>query len=87
LARSVDRVRPDRRGHGRSTQIWDGNPTNTCADDLAVLMKRLDLHGAIMVDHSTGPGDVTGSLGLHGSKRVAKAADPRRGAAVGTVYF
>jgi non-heme chloroperoxidase len=64
----------DRRGHGRSTQTWDGNEMNTYADDLAALFEHLDLHGAIMVGHSTGGGEVARYLGRHGSKRVAKAA-------------
>jgi non-heme chloroperoxidase len=64
----------DRRGHGRSTQTWDGNEMNTYADDLAALFEHLDLHDAIMVGHSTGGGEVARYLGRHGSKRVAKAA-------------
>jgi len=64
----------DRRGHGRSTQTWDGNEMDTYADDLAALFDHLDLHDAIMVGHSTGGGEVARYLGRHGSKRVAKAA-------------
>jgi non-heme chloroperoxidase len=64
----------DRRGHGRSTQTWDGNEMNTYADDLAALFEKLDLKNAIMVGHSTGGGEVARYLGRHGSKRVAKAA-------------
>jgi non-heme chloroperoxidase len=64
----------DRRGHGRSTQTWDGNEMNTYADDLAALFEHLDLHDAIMVGHSTGGGEVARYLGRHGTKRVAKAA-------------
>jgi len=64
----------DRRGHGRSTQTWDGNEMNTYADDLAALFEHLDLHDAIMVGHSTGGGEVARYLGRHGSERVAKAA-------------
>jgi len=63
----------DRRGHGRSTQTWDGNDMNTYADDLAQLFEKLDLTNAIMVGHSTGGGEVTRYLGRHGTKRVAKA--------------
>src|SRR5262249_7625513 len=33
----------DRRGHGRSTQTWDGNDMDTYADDLAALVEALDL--------------------------------------------
>ncbi len=63
----------DRRGHGRSTQTWDGNEMNTYADDLATLFEKLDLKDAIMVGHSTGGGEVTRYLGRHGAKRVQKA--------------
>jgi non-heme chloroperoxidase len=63
----------DRRGHGRSTQTWDGNDMDTYADDLAQLTEKLDLKDAIHVGHSTGGGEVARYLGRHGSKRVAKA--------------
>src|SRR6266851_4941957 len=49
----------DRRGHGRSTQTWDGNEMDTYADDVAALFEKLDLTDAIMVGHSTGGGEVT----------------------------
>jgi non-heme chloroperoxidase len=63
----------DRRGHGRSSQPWDGNDMDTYADDLATLCESLDLKNAIHVGHSTGGGEVTRYIGRHGSKRVAKA--------------
>jgi non-heme chloroperoxidase len=63
----------DRRGHGRSTQTWDGNEMNTYADDLAALTEKLDLENAIHVGHSTGGGEVARYIGRHGSKRVAMA--------------
>ena len=63
----------DRRGHGRSTQTWDGNEMNTYADDLAVLTEKLDLKKAIHVGHSTGGGEVARYIGRHGSKRVGGA--------------
>lgn len=63
----------DRRGHGRSSQPWEGNEMNTYADDLAELTEKLDLHDAIHVGHSTGGGEVARYIGRHGSKRVAKA--------------
>jgi non-heme chloroperoxidase len=63
----------DRRGHGRSDQPWQGNDMDTYADDLAELVKKLDLKNAIHVGHSTGGGEVARYIGRHGSKRVAKA--------------
>src|SRR6202050_2000235 len=63
----------DRRGHGRSTQTWDGNEMDTYADDLAALTEKLDLKNAIHVGHSTGGGEVARYIGRHGSKRVGMA--------------
>jgi len=63
----------DRRGHGRSSQTWDGNEMDTYADDLAALFEALDLKNVIMVGHSTGGGEVARYLGRHGAARVAKA--------------
>src|SRR4030081_2595549 len=63
----------DRRGHGRSSQPWQGNDMDTYADDLAALVQALDLKSAIHVGHSTGGGEVARYIGRHGTKRVAKA--------------
>jgi non-heme chloroperoxidase len=63
----------DRRGHGRSSQPWNGNELDTYADDLAELIEQLDLHDVILVGHSTGGGEVTRYIGRHGTDRVAKA--------------
>ena len=63
----------DRRGHGRSSQTWDGNEMNTYADDLVTLTEKLDLKNAIHIGHSTGGGEVARYIGRHGSKRVAMA--------------
>src|SRR6476659_7411154 len=62
-----------RRGHGRSSQPWQGNDLDTYADDLAALVQALDLHDAVHVGHSTGGGEVARYIGRHGTKRVAKA--------------
>jgi len=62
----------DRRGHGRSSQPWNGNDLDTYADDLSTLMETLNLTKTILVGHSTGGGEVARYLGRHGSKRVAK---------------
>ena len=63
----------DRRGHGRSSQSWNGNDMNGYADDLAALTEALDLKDAIHVGHSAGGGEVVRYIGRHGTKRVAKA--------------
>ena len=63
----------DRRGHGRSSQPWDGNEVNTYADDLAALLEKLDLKNAVLVGFSTGGGEVARYIGRHGTKRVARA--------------
>jgi non-heme chloroperoxidase len=63
----------DRRGHGRSSQPWIGNDMDTYADDLATLVRALDLKDAIHVGHSTGGGEVARYMGRYGTKRIAKA--------------
>jgi non-heme chloroperoxidase len=63
----------DRRGHGRSSQPWNGNDMDTYADDLAALVAALDLKSAIHVGHSTGGGEVARYIGRHGTQRVVKA--------------
>jgi non-heme chloroperoxidase len=63
----------DRRGHGRSSQPWNGNDLDTYADDLAELTATLDLKDAIHVGHSTGGGEVARYIGRYGTSRVAKA--------------
>lgn len=62
----------DRRGHGHSSQPWDGNDMDTYADDLAELLEKLDLHNVVLVGHSTGGGEVTRYIGRHGTSRVAR---------------
>ncbi|PFG43037.1 non-heme chloroperoxidase [Isoptericola jiangsuensis] len=62
----------DRRGHGRSTQTWQGNEMDTYADDLACLIDSLDLHDITLVGHSTGGGEIVHYVGRHSSARVAK---------------
>jgi len=64
----------DRRGHGRSSQPWNGNEMDTYADDLAGLMETLDLKGAALVGFSAGGGEVARYIGRHGSRRVSKIA-------------
>lgn len=66
-------VAHDRRGHGRSSQPWDGNDMDTYADDLATVINTLDLHNIVLVGFSTGGGEVARYIGRHGTRRVAKA--------------
>ncbi|QWP77072.1 alpha/beta hydrolase [Lysobacter sp. K5869] len=63
----------DRRGHGRSSQPWDGNDMDHYADDLAQLLEHLDIRGAALFGFSTGGGEVARYIGRHGTARVAKA--------------
>jgi non-heme chloroperoxidase len=64
----------DRRGHGRSSQPWQGNEMDTYADDLSTLIETLDLKNAALIGFSTGGGEVARYIGRHGTKRVANAA-------------
>ncbi len=64
----------DRRGHGRSTQTWQGNDMDSYADDLAQLIETLDIKDAVLVGFSAGGGEVARYIGRHGSSRVAKVA-------------
>jgi non-heme chloroperoxidase len=64
----------DRRGHGRSSQSWNGNDMDTYADDLSELIEKLDLKDAILIGFSAGGGEVARYIGRHGTKRLAKAA-------------
>ena len=63
----------DRRGHGRSSQPWNGNNMDTYADDLGALLDQLDLRNITLVGHSTGGGEVVRYIGRHGTKRISKA--------------
>jgi len=64
----------DRRGHGRSSQPWNGNEMDTYADDLSTLIDTLDLKNAALIGFSTGGGEVARYIGRYGTTRVAKAA-------------
>ena len=70
----------DRRGHGRSSQPWQGNDLDTYGDDLAELVEKLDLRDAVHVGHSTGGGEVARYIGRHGrTQRSPKACANRFG--------
>lgn len=66
-------VAHDRRGHGRSSQPWQGNDMDHYADDLAAVIETLDLKGVTLVGFSTGGGEVARYIGRHGTGRVKKA--------------
>jgi non-heme chloroperoxidase len=63
----------DRRGHGRSSQTWNGNDMDTYADDVAAVVRALDLRDVTHVGHSTGGGEVSRYIGRHGTSRVRAA--------------
>jgi non-heme chloroperoxidase len=67
-------VAHDRRGHGRSSQPWEGNDMDHYADDLAAVIETLDLRDVTLVGFSTGGGEVARYIGRHGTSRVKKAA-------------
>ena len=62
----------DRRGHGRSSQPWDGNDMDHYADDLAAVIEAVDLRDVVLVGHSTGGGEVVRYVARHGTARVSK---------------
>jgi len=64
----------DRRGHGRSSQPWNGNEMDTYAADLSQLIETLDLKDAVLIGFSAGGGEITRYIGRFGTKRIAKAA-------------
>jgi non-heme chloroperoxidase len=65
-------VAHDRRGHGRSSQVSDGHDMDHYAADAAAVVDQLDLRDAIHIGHSTGGGQATRYVALHGQGRVAK---------------
>ncbi len=64
---------PDRRGFGRSGQPWTGYDYDTLADDVDLLLQKLDLRDATLAGFSMGGGEVARLLARHGAGRVAKA--------------
>lgn len=58
-------VAHDRRGHGRSSQVWDGHDMDHYADDVAAVVKHLGVQGAMHVGHSTGGGEVVRYIVRH----------------------
>ncbi|VVO76515.1 Non-heme chloroperoxidase [Pseudomonas fluorescens] len=74
LANGYRVIAHDRRGHGRSTQVWDGHDMDHYADDVAAVVDHLGAQGAVHVGHSTGGGEVIHYIARHGEDRVSKAA-------------
>lgn len=66
-------VAHDRRGHGRSSQVWEGHDMDHYADDVAAVVKHLGVQGAMHVGHSTGGGEVVRYIVRHGEDKVSKA--------------
>ncbi|MFT0545895.1 alpha/beta fold hydrolase [Allopusillimonas ginsengisoli] len=65
-------VAHDRRGHGRSSQPWDGNDMDHYADDLSQVIESLNLNDVTLIGFSTGGGEVARYIGRHGTGRVKK---------------
>ena len=65
-------VAHDRRGHGRSSQPWDGYDNDTFADDLAQLLDELKVEKVTLVAHSMGGGEIARYVGRHGTARLAR---------------
>lgn len=65
-------VAHDRRGHGRSSQPWDGHNMDQYAEDLHELVQHLGLKNAVHVGHSTGGGEVARYTARYGNN-VKKA--------------
>src|SRR5215468_9298061 len=64
----------DRRGHGRSTQVGEGNDMDHYVADANAVFEHLKLRNAIHIGHSTGGGEVARYVARHqGNGRVAKA--------------
>jgi non-heme chloroperoxidase len=59
--------------HDRSTQTATGNEMDTYAADVAELVEKLNLQGAIHIGHSTGGGEVARYVARYGKGRVAAA--------------
>ncbi len=64
----------DRRGHGRSSQPWNGNNLDAYTSDLSELIEKLNLKDAVLVGFSEGGGEVAHYIGKHGTKRLIGAA-------------
>ena len=66
-------VAHDRRGHGRSSQVWEGHDMDHYADDVVVVVEKLGTQGAMHVGHSTGGDQVLRYIARHGEDKVSNA--------------
>jgi non-heme chloroperoxidase len=68
-------VAHDRRAHGRSSQISEGQDMDHYAADASAVFEHLNLKNAIHIGHSTGGGEVARYVARYGQPqgRVAKA--------------
>ena len=64
----------DRRGHGRSDDVWGGFDLDSLADDVQGLLDHLDLRDVTLVAHSVGTAEAVRCLTRHGDGRVARLA-------------
>ena len=72
LAKGYRVIAYDRRGHGRSNQVWDGHDMDHYAADVDAVVTHLDLKNAVHIGHSTGGGEAVCYVARHGKGRVAK---------------
>lgn len=63
----------DRRGFGQSSQPWSGYDYDTFANDLDVVLSKLNLQDVTLVGFSMGGGEVARYVGTRGTQRVSQA--------------
>lgn len=75
LAEGFRVIAIDRRGHGRSDQVSEGQDMDHYASDASAVVESLDLRNTVHVGHSTGGGQVARYVAKYGQPqgRVAKA--------------
>lgn len=64
----------DRRGHGRSSQPWQGHSIDQYVEDLKALIEHLQLNALHLVGHSTGGAVVARYTAKYGQGQVKKLA-------------
>lgn len=62
----------DRRGHGRSSQPWEGYDSNRLAEDLSALIDSLRLSGITLVAHGLGGGEIARYVSRYGTDKVTR---------------